>query len=58
MAHAADAHDSHGAQSHGEHGHGADVADGPTSGPFGWPFALVVGLATLAVTLWALLAPR
>lgn len=57
MAHAA--HDTHAAHdSHGEQSHAAGIADGPTSGPGGWPVALVVGIALLAVTLWALLAPR
>lgn len=61
--HDAHANDSHGHDSHGHdsHGHGssaADIADGPTGGPFGWPFALLVGLFTLGASLWALLTPR
>ncbi len=64
MAHdAAHAHESHAQDSHGSHGHdthgghgAADIADGPTSGPFGWPFALLVGIGTLGLTLWAFMA--
>ena len=59
-AHGNDAHghDSHGHDAHGHGSSAADIADGPTGGPFGWPFALLVGLFTLGASLWALLTPR
>jgi hypothetical protein len=48
-------HDSH--DSHGNHGHSAAPIPGADS-PGGWPLALLLGIATLAVSLYALLAPR
>ena len=54
--HDAHGHDAHGHDSHGG-GHGAaNVPDGPTGGPGGWPVALLVGIAYLAGSLYALFA--
>lgn len=49
MAHAAHAHEDHEAP---------HEAEEPAGGTRGWPVALILMIATTAVTLWALLAPR
>jgi hypothetical protein len=53
-----DSHDSHGSHGKGDHGHAAAVDDGSANGPFGWPFAMLVGLAYLGGTLFAIFTPR